>query len=120
MTRHRVTHGFVTVQTAVTPDGARAWVDVVPGALLPEDVLADQVAALLGQGRIEAVDEPGTQDPPGDGGEGSGSGPDDVQRPARSASKADWLAYAQAVAPQTGGLDELTKEKLIEQYGGSD
>ena len=41
-----------------------------------------------------------------------------LERPAKSAVKADWVAYAQAVAPETGGLDELTKEQLIELYGG--
>ncbi|MEH0650668.1 hypothetical protein QA995_14805 [Streptomyces scabiei] len=41
-----------------------------------------------------------------------------VERPARSANKGDWVAYAQAVDPDTGGLDELTKDQLIELYGG--
>lgn len=41
-----------------------------------------------------------------------------LERPAKSAVKADWLAYAQAVDPDTGGLDELTKDQLIELYGG--
>ncbi|KFG08108.1 hypothetical protein [Streptomyces scabiei] len=40
------------------------------------------------------------------------------ERPAKSANKAEWVAYAQAVAPETGGLDELTKDQLIELYGG--
>jgi hypothetical protein len=39
-------------------------------------------------------------------------------RPAKSANKTDWVAYAQAVDPETGGLDELTKDQLIELYGG--
>ena len=43
-----------------------------------------------------------------------------TERPAKSAVKADWVAYAQAVDPQTGGLDELTKDQLIELYGGED
>ncbi len=113
--RHRVTHGAVTVQTAVTAGGARAWVDVPPGKLLPEDVPAAEVAALLRQGRIEVVDEPGAEEPPGVG-EGSGSGPDDVQRPARSASKAAWVAYADRQDP--GDHESMTKDELIDQYGG--
>lgn len=40
------------------------------------------------------------------------------ERPAKSAVKGDWVAYAQAVDPDTGGLDELTKDQLIELYGG--
>ena len=44
--------------------------------------------------------------------------PSAADRPAKSAPKAAWLAYAQAVDPDTGGLDELTKDQLIELYGG--
>ncbi|MEU0199136.1 MULTISPECIES: hypothetical protein [unclassified Streptomyces] len=95
----------------------------VGGRFTTEDQdLADELAALnadfYGVQLVNAPEE-GDQDPPGDG-EGSGDGPDDVQRPARSASKADWLTYAQAVGPETGGLDELTKDQLIEQYGSSE
>ncbi|UUU21715.1 hypothetical protein [Streptomyces sp. DSM 40750] len=42
------------------------------------------------------------------------------ERPAKSAVKGDWVAYAQAVDPDTGGLDELTKDQLIELYGEGD
>lgn len=115
MTRYRVTHGAVTVQTAVTEGGARAWVDVPPGRLLPADVPADEVAALLRQDRIRPVSNPAAEDPPGVGGEGSGNGPDGMKRPARSASKADWVAYADSQDP--GDHESMTKEQLIEQYG---
>ncbi|WP_060887286.1 hypothetical protein [Streptomyces caniscabiei] len=50
--------------------------------------------------------------------EEGGQKPPPPERPAKSAVKADWVAYAQAVDPETGGLDELTKEQLIELYGG--
>lgn len=52
------------------------------------------------------------------GGVGSGSGPDDIERPARSAKKAAWARYATAVDPGTAGLDDLTKDELIDLYGG--
>ncbi|MGI5196577.1 hypothetical protein ACQEVY_23495 [Streptomyces sp. CA-288835] len=58
---------------------------------------------------------------PSDGGGDSGSGSDDVQRPARSASKADWQAYARARtqdSDEEAAIDGLTKDQLIEQYGG--
>ncbi|MFC8584221.1 hypothetical protein ACFUGD_06650 [Streptomyces sp. NPDC057217] len=42
------------------------------------------------------------------------------ERPARSAVKAEWLAYAQLVDPETTGLDELTKEQLVERYGSEE
>lgn len=44
--------------------------------------------------------------------------PSAAERPAKSAPKAAWLAYAQAVDPETDGLEELTKEQLIELYSG--
>ena len=44
------------------------------------------------------------------------TGPDVIERPARSASKADWLAYADRQDP--GDHEAMTKEQLIEQYGG--
>ncbi|MFF5980853.1 hypothetical protein ACFY78_18610 [Streptomyces olindensis] len=102
------------------PSGRARFVD---GRFTTEDrALADELAALdadfYGVQLVSAPDE-AEQDPPGDG-EGGGDGPDDVQRPARSASKAEWLAYAQAVDPETGGLDELTKDQLIEQYGSDE
>jgi hypothetical protein len=134
--RYRVTHGAVTVQTTVTAEGARAWVDVAPGKLVPEDVPASEVEMLLRQGRIEAVeDEPEPEEndeqeeettppppsaPPAPPAPvGPTPEPEPVpERPAKSAHKADWVAYAQAVDPETGGLDELTKDQLIELYGG--
>jgi hypothetical protein len=102
------------------PSGKARFVD---GRFETDDkALADELGALdadfYGVQLVNAPAE-GEQDPPGDG-EGSGDGPDDVQRPARSASKAEWLTYAQAVDPETAGLDELTKDQLIEQYGSSE
>jgi hypothetical protein len=38
--------------------------------------------------------------------------------PARSASKADWLAYALTRGAEQAAAEQLTKEQLIEQYGG--
>ena len=52
---------------------------------------------------------------------GDGSGPDAPERPARSASKADWQAYARARAQdsdEASAIDALTKDELIKQYGG--
>ncbi|MBQ0827708.1 hypothetical protein [Streptomyces tagetis] len=60
-------------------------------------------------------------EPPGGGG-GDGSGPDAGERPARSASKADWVAYARRAArdsDEEAAVDSLTKEQLIDQYGGA-
>ncbi|WP_171110596.1 MULTISPECIES: hypothetical protein [unclassified Streptomyces] len=54
------------------------------------------------------------------GGGGDGSGPGVGERPARSAPKADWVAYARTRAQDSdeeAAIDGLTKEQLIEQYG---
>ena len=106
-----------------TPVGKARFID---GDYRTDDeAMAESLTALpdwYGVQLVSAPEEPadgpdeGPKDPPGDG-EGDGSGPDDVQRPARSASKADWLAYARAVDPDAA-LDDLTKEQLVETYGG--
>jgi protein involved in temperature-dependent protein secretion len=57
MMAHYVTHGYVTVPTAV--DGGVAHVDIRRGAVLPGDVPEEYVAALLARGHIakhEAVE----------------------------------------------------------------
>ncbi|MFJ3867905.1 hypothetical protein [Streptomyces nigra] len=43
-------------------------------------------------------------------------GPDTA--PARSAHKADWIAYAVTQGADQDDAEQLTKEQLIEQYGG--
>lgn len=66
--------------------------------------------------------EQGDTDPPG-GGEGSGSGPEEIKPPARSASKAEWAEYARSLAADSDEVNQinlLTKEQLIEQYGGGE
>jgi hypothetical protein len=50
-----------------------------------------------------------------------GNGPDAPERPARSASKAEWQEYAHARAQDSAeeaAIDGLTKDELIKQYGG--
>jgi hypothetical protein len=38
--------------------------------------------------------------------------------PARSASKAEWIAHAVDQGAEQADAEQLTKEQLIEQYGG--
>ncbi|MCI3271398.1 hypothetical protein [Streptomyces cylindrosporus] len=57
------------------------------------------------------------KDPPeGGGGEGSGSGPEDVKPPARSASKADWVAYAVAQGADQAEAEGKTRDQLVELF----
>ncbi|MGH8968164.1 MAG: hypothetical protein ACRDXB_22955, partial [Actinomycetes bacterium] len=68
---------------------------------------------------IEAPTAEDVESPPG-GGEGDGSGPGDARRPTRSAHKAEWAAYARAVAEsaeELDAIDDMTKEQLVEAYG---
>ncbi|MFE6284353.1 hypothetical protein [Streptomyces sp. NPDC057877] len=71
---------------------------------------------------VEPVGLKGPQGPEGTGAGGDGSGADAApERPARSAPKADWVDYARARAQDSdeeATIDGLTKEQLIEQYGG--
>lgn len=62
---YKVTHGFVTVPTAVA--GGTAHIDIPRGAALPDDVPAEYVQTLLGRGHIEAVDDGPAVDVDGDG-----------------------------------------------------
>jgi hypothetical protein len=57
------------------------------------------------------------QAPPGTAPEGD-NGPAALERPARSASKAEWIAYAVAQGAEQDDAEAATKEQLIEQYGG--
>lgn len=52
--RYRVLAGYVTVEMGIP--GGRARQDVAAGAILPDDVPADEVAALLAQGEIAPVE----------------------------------------------------------------
>ncbi len=64
----------------------------------------------------EAPAEPGPQDPPSGGGEGSGSGPEESKPPARSASKADWVAYAVAQGADQADAEAKTRDQLAELF----
>ncbi|MEU3098513.1 hypothetical protein ABZ690_28105 [Streptomyces sp. NPDC006967] len=69
----------------------------------------------------DGAETPPTE-PPGGGG-GDGDGPGAGERPARSANKADWLAYALTRAQDSdeeAAIEGLTKEQLMEQYGSDD
>ncbi|MET7450679.1 hypothetical protein ABZT03_02060 [Streptomyces sp. NPDC005574] len=50
--------------------------------------------------------------------EGDEDGPQDTKPPARSASKAEWVAYALTQGAEQAAAERLTKEQLAEQYGG--
>lgn len=52
---HKVTHGYVTVPTAVAGGGV-AYIDIPRGAVLPDDVPAEHLATLLERGHVELVD----------------------------------------------------------------
>ncbi|MEV1079875.1 hypothetical protein AB0I98_16760 [Streptomyces sp. NPDC050211] len=90
----------------------------------PDDQIPQEPAPAPPSPEEPGVQETALQEPnePPGGGEGDGSGPGVVERPARSASKADWAAYARARAQDSdeeATIGGLTKEQLIEQYGGN-
>ncbi|MFG3037784.1 hypothetical protein ACGFYZ_12830 [Streptomyces sp. NPDC048330] len=65
--------------------------------------------------RPEADEQPDGPPPPS--GDDNGNGPDDTKRPARSASKAEWVAYAVALGGEQDDAEQLTRDQLAEQYG---
>lgn len=82
-----------------------------------DEALGEALRALpdwYGVQLVSAPDE-GPEDPP-EGGGGSGDGPDDVQRPARSASKADWVKYAVAQGVDAAAADKATRDELAAKY----
>lgn len=90
----------------------------------PPHAPPDPEAPEVPQTPPEPTAGPGTQEPPGPSGPvagGDSSGPDAIKRPARSASKADWQAYARTRAQDSdeeAAVDGLTRDQLAEQYGG--
>ncbi|MGW6518548.1 hypothetical protein [Streptomyces sp. NPDC054962] len=48
------------------------------------------------------------------------SGPGDIEPPALSASKAEWVAHAVTLGATQDEAEQLTKETLIKQYGKGD
>ncbi|WP_328426023.1 hypothetical protein [Streptomyces sp. NBC_00443] len=61
-------------------------------------------------------------EPPG-GGSGEGDGPGVVERPARSANKAEWQEYARSLAQdsdEAAAVEGLTKDQIVEKYGSDD
>jgi hypothetical protein len=62
--------------------------------------------------------DPEASDSTSDTGTGATDGPEDTKPPARSASKAEWVAYAVASGTDQDDAEQLTKEQLIEQHGG--
>lgn len=47
---------------------------------------------------------------------------DDLKAPNKSASKADWVAYARTRAEtpeEEAAIDDLTRDQLVDKYGGS-
>lgn len=109
---YRVTHGYVTVPTAVDGE-SRAYIDIPRGAMLPADVEDEHIATLVERGHIEPVDD----DPDGPGIDITGDGVpegsiaqilgwvgDDVDK-ARLALAAENAAEK----PRVGLVAELTK-----------
>jgi hypothetical protein len=97
---YQVMAGYVTVETAVD-GGSRARVDIPRGAVLPDDVPAAEVTALLNRDDIIQVDD----DPDGPGVDLDGDGV-----PEGSAKQVlDWVA---------GDKDKATQALAAEQAKG--
>jgi hypothetical protein len=98
-----------------TPAGKARFVDGVFST--DDEDLAVALRALPGSYGVTAVDTPGEGDQePSGGGEGNGSGPEQIKPPARSASKADWKAYAVAQGMDEAEADKATRDELAARY----
>lgn len=99
MAAYRVTAGAVVAQTEGSEGSERYF---YRGSIL-SGVSAGEAARLLGLGLVETVEEIDS-----DGAE---------KVPAKSASKADWEAYARAQGATDEDLDGKTKDDLVATYG---
>ncbi|MGW0933321.1 hypothetical protein [Streptomyces sp. NPDC002644] len=61
--------------------------------------------------------DPEASDTTSDTGAGTTDEPETTKVPARSASKAEWVAYAVASGADQDDAEKLTKDELITQYG---
>ncbi|WP_156925883.1 hypothetical protein [Glycomyces arizonensis] len=92
MPPYEVQRGYVTAETRIGP--GRASVDFPAGARLPEDIPAEELATLARSGAVVWVD----------GSSAVESAPvDPSKRPAKSAPRAPWVAWAVHVHGLTDG-----------------
>jgi hypothetical protein len=95
------------------------------GGGLPDDVEPDHLKHLIDAGLVEEGEPQGMVPLAGDGtplgGDDAVKADDESGVPAKSASKADWEAYARSVSAsdpeQLDAIDSMTKEELIAEYG---
>lgn len=114
-----------------TPDDPGTELHEDPDSGVPVEVTQDTVNAAEPDAGTADADEATASDAPDDAEQSDGDDTeadpagdtaaaddeDAPERPATSASKADWLAYAQAVHPDED-LSGYTKAELVELYGG--
>lgn len=124
--------GATVIVEVDTPEG-RQLRHFYPPAILPDGVPAPMLEHLLSVGLIAPIgDEPEPGDPdgapadPGDptgaaAGEGAPADPGDPtgavdEQPARSASKADWVAYATGHGLTLEEAEALTRDGLVDRF----
>ena len=94
---YRVTAGMVTAETAL-PGGGRARIDHYQGSILPADVPAEEIQALLARQLIEPVD-------------GEDPGPDEDDEP----TNAEIRAWAQDQGLKVSPSGKLP-QKVVDAY----
>lgn len=88
--------------TPYLEDGSRVY--LYEGAALPDGLRKGERERLVDLGLVGEAEEPAEE--PSEGGQ-----------PAKSASKADWVAYAVAQGATEAELEGLTKDELVSSYG---
>jgi hypothetical protein len=98
------------------------WHPIDP-AVRDEDAPAPVLDSVLRPGVLPVIPPP----PARPGAEGTGDDPEpaddvaEVKTPARSASKADWLAFAvEHCGADAEQAEKLTRDQLAEEYGDTD
>lgn len=86
--------------TPYLEDGARIY--IYEGGILPDGLREGEVERLVDLGLVEETDV---------------APEDEAGPPAKSASKADWEAYARSQGASDDDLEGQTKDDLIASYG---
>jgi hypothetical protein len=96
----------VTAPLVVVPDESGADRYLYKGAPVPGDIAKEHTDRLAAEGLIEETSTPAVA-----------ATTDEDEPPAKSASKADWEAYARSQGATDADLDGATKDDLVATYG---
>lgn len=117
---YKVISAYVTARVTNPLDGQDNVIGFYRGAVLPEGTPQSEIDHLLDVGMIEDVDKAALVSPLSTDDEVKAALADDPDGPggvpAKSASKADWVAYAVSQGKPEDEANAATKDELVAEY----